>query len=857
MPVSEPRNKNLLNYGFQVARAIYARKLYTDNDDTLTVIHTENKPIQIVSGSITLGSTLTNKNVLIYEGTLTTQNIQVGTFSDNNMTISGGSITNTRYFSSDIGSFTTLYGDGSNLTGVSASGSSGSGVIKLSVNKNITYTHDGTNYGDQTANSTKVITQLNASLTTGTYYVFGTWETDFVNNPLSNQKLELKYYETDPSLNSYTDSVSSGTLSKTFYSFQGNNNSNNISFVLNVPADTTYYLAWVRSSDYIYNWGSDSSNLTREKFDISYINDSSSAMTTYNASFTESNSSTRYGDYLTTNSPSYYTIKDLNFTLTSGTHFVFIDWFTEYVDSPLGEQFLELHYKTSSYEPTSYTDTTLNTTLYQKMSIFKSNKNNNVYSLIITVPPAETHYFSFKRYSNAYYLWGTTSTKLKNENITVTVSRVGNTSNPNYVSYGGTSVRANTNETISLLTNSDERLKIDSSGNVGIGTDTPTSLLHVDGEITSSSLTDGTLKIHSGNIVNALAGSFTNLNSTTTLAVGPNANTLFSMYGYLGTSEDYSKSMFILNNSNAGGYYWRIYHNNHYPGGDRNLYFRHLSDSGEVSRGYISKDNNNVLNFTGQHRTFIKDYSLNELQELEGLIVCANKNNYTLMSGSLTSGLNAITTNEALPDISLCIKDKDKSCFGVLSNIEDSNQRVDMYGSFCTPFKKEEGDTRPFVNAVGEGGIWVSNKNGVLESGDYITTSSIPGYGMKQDEIFLANFTVAKITMDCNFIQSQVPKKKILTEPQEITETRETTSVDINGNIITNTITETITKQVNVLDSNGFVQFVDTNENENKYRLRYLLPNGTQITESEYNTKIANNETVYLAAFVGCTYHCG
>ncbi len=27
--------------------------------------------------------------------------------------------------------------------------------------------------------------------------------------------------------------------------------------------------------------------------------------------------------------------------------------------------------------------------------------------------------------------------------------------------------------------------------------------------------------------------------------------------------------------------------------------------------------------------------------------------------------------------------------------------------------------------------------------------------------------------------------------------------------------------------------------------------------ESEYNTKKANGENIYIAQFVGCTYHCG
>ena len=42
-----------------------------------------------------------------------------------------------------------------------------------------------------------------------------------------------------------------------------------------------------------------------------------------------------------------------------------------------------------------------------------------------------------------------------------------------------------------------------------------------------------------------------------------------------------------------------------------------------------------------------------------------------------------------------------------------------------------------------------------------------------------------------------------------------------------------------------------------KYDTRFLLSDGTQITESEYNTKLAANEDVYIACFLGCTYHCG
>jgi hypothetical protein len=63
---------------------------------------------------------------------------------------------------------------------------------------------------------------------------------------------------------------------------------------------------------------------------------------------------------------------------------------------------------------------------------------------------------------------------------------------------------------------------------------------------------------------------------------------------------------------------------------------------------------------------------------------------------------------------------------------------------------------------VGEGAMWVINSNGNIESGDYITTSSVKGYGMKQDDDILHNYTVAKITMNCDFNPQMVNKKQII-----------------------------------------------------------------------------------------------
>jgi hypothetical protein len=60
--------------------------------------------------------------------------------------------------------------------------------------------------------------------------------------------------------------------------------------------------------------------------------------------------------------------------------------------------------------------------------------------------------------------------------------------------------------------------------------------------------------------------------------------------------------------------------------------------------------------------------------------------------------------------------------------------------------------------------MWVTDINGPLESGDYITTSNVAGYGQRQESEFLANYTVAKITMDCDFNPVTQPIQIILKE---------------------------------------------------------------------------------------------
>jgi hypothetical protein len=116
-------------------------------------------------------------------------------------------------------------------------------------------------------------------------------------------------------------------------------------------------------------------------------------------------------------------------------------------------------------------------------------------------------------------------------------------------------------------------------------------------------------------------------------------------------------------------------------------------------------------------------------------------------------GEEDITINDAMPNVELSSKANDKRVFGVVSNVEDtdSNERRFQLGLWGSAMEKPEGDDRVIINSVGEGAMWITNINGNIENGDYITSSEIPGYGMKQDDDLLHNYTVAKITMDCNF----------------------------------------------------------------------------------------------------------
>jgi hypothetical protein len=276
--------------------------------------------------------------------------------------------------------------------------------------------------------------------------------------------------------------------------------------------------------------------------------------------------------------------------------------------------------------------------------------------------------------------------------------------------------------------------------------------------------------------------------------------------GQMNTDPDYGFSIGILHNKNSLDQGFLTFAICHGPGRI-------------LTKGFISGDaatNYRMNDFTGQHRTYVENIPYKIANNYEGLIVSACLNEYMTISGNIVKGIDAITINESLPLCALSKIAYDKKCFGVISSSEDSGDTDARHerdgGVFVSVVGKERGDTRVWINSVGEGAIWVVNTNGNLESGDYITTSEVSGYGQKQDSEFLANYTVAKITMDCDFNPPHKPVQIILKDDE--------------GN--------------NILNDDNQIQFVDH-------------PSGA--TSPAYKVKDLGNGV--LAAFVGCTYHCG
>jgi hypothetical protein len=159
---------------------------------------------------------------------------------------------------------------------------------------------------------------------------------------------------------------------------------------------------------------------------------------------------------------------------------------------------------------------------------------------------------------------------------------------------------------------------------------------------------------------------------------------------------------------------------------------------------YAAGDAANYGPFTGAHDSLMKD-PIDGIKP--GMVVC--------FTGEVVKKINedgSLSLSTTLPAIRITDTDKDKTVFGVF--VKQMAFRTDHW------YKPKKGEMLAIVNALGEGRVLVTNINGEIQAGDFITTSSVPGYAAKQDDDILHSYTLAKVTenIDWKSIKEYISK---------------------------------------------------------------------------------------------------
>jgi len=356
----------------------------------------------------------------------------------------------------------------------------------------------------------------------------------------------------------------------------------------------------------------------------------------------------------------------------------------------------------------------------------------------------------------------------------------------------------------------------------------------------------------------------------------------------------------ISSGSSGGAIYWDGDHNSwncYIPASSYDLAFACSSD-GWSRRGHISTYGNSQsrMNFTGQHHCV--PYNKILYNDLYFGYIVKSIGEYKNMYNSPYINKNRnITLNDCLPVIDLVNSINCKNILGIISN---SNIDFNLSPLKGQDSPNEDGINRISINSLGEGAIWVSDYNGSIENGDYITTSPIPGIGMRQNDDLLHNYTVAKITMDCDFNPEFKELKIISKYTSNVYHTHYdlglkeysiniTSNILFTSNIYNNNIElnqpniynsnidfySNITYTSNYYDYGTYIDktFIKFDENKNpiyenvydinyniiyepEYEMKYIYLDGTITTKDDWElNNITSN--IYRMALCGCTYHCG
>jgi hypothetical protein len=206
---------------------------------------------------------------------------------------------------------------------------------------------------------------------------------------------------------------------------------------------------------------------------------------------------------------------------------------------------------------------------------------------------------------------------------------------------------------------------------------------------------------------------------------------------YFASNVYFNDHIYLNKSSNTQ---WTIYLESNNPYSSE-LIFKSVNDT-VVS--FTDDFNPDILNFTGNHTCSFLELDIDNT--FIGKIVRSTGNYKNLDNKSI------IDINDSVPVVELCDFIMEKSIFGVISSIEETTKKREFkIGNLKFTRKKEKKDIKVVVNAVGEGAIWILDYYGEkLENGDLIT-SGPNGYGIKQNDDIIRNYTVGKITCDCFF----------------------------------------------------------------------------------------------------------
>jgi hypothetical protein len=302
------------------------------------------------------------------------------------------------------------------------------------------------------------------------------------------------------------------------------------------------------------------------------------------------------------------------------------------------------------------------------------------------------------------------------------------------------------------------------------------------------------------------------------------------------------------------------------------------SDWGEEAAGvkygelipYIISAVNQLSNEVSGRKTQISNVSFSNVLNYHGLVVSKNS------------------------DVYLSDQENDSKVYGVISDI-----------------KTETNDSEFLINYRGDSKVWVINVENI-QAGDYITTSNVPGYATKQDGDTLKNYTVAKSSIDCDFIPPMIYKKHpvqttimvsrwkkhsnvtvsestYLTLPEDIRDINSKSVYTLTSdnsvilsqddyeklgpesNLYTETtkleyiykstqykdfdprgsddwIEESVSKTFDSLDENGQIIWENTGTQLPKYPIKYITIDGTETDQQN---------ATYTAALIDCSIVCG